>query len=49
MKTEQELENEKLRKQRDELFGLLREIDTALLASGWRYDYIREKIKAMLP
>lgn len=46
MKTEHELEIEKLRKQRNELLDLLREVDTALLASGWREDYLVRKIKA---
>lgn len=39
-------EIEKLRRQRDDLLLLLGEIETALLASGWREDYITRKIKA---
>ena len=48
MKTEQELEIEKLRKQRNELFALLREVLTAHLAAGWREDHLERKIKDAL-
>lgn len=48
MKTEHELENEKLRKQRNELFALLREVQTAHLVAGWREDYLDRKITEAL-
>lgn len=48
MKTDQELQIESLRKQRKELFDLLREVDTALLVAGWHEDYLVRKIKAVL-